>query len=249
MEDSRGESSAGREAAFVVPGREIERRGLRDHVYERILTLLLRGDTPPGTRLSIDQIARRLGVSPTPVREAFVHLERTGLVTREALKGYRMAPPLGQEQLAELFTAREMLESTAARLAAARADTVLPMLREAHERHRRAGEAVIAAADDGPADIALLADYFTRDREFHDVIFVCSNNRYLADMSANLDALLHRMKLLVHGGITDVHEAYVEHGVILAAFEQGNAEAIEQAMRAHIGNVRARALRDAPADS
>ena len=67
----------------------IERRGLRDHVYDHILQLLLSGDAAPGERLSIDTIARQLDVSPTPVREAMVQLERTGLVTREALKGYR----------------------------------------------------------------------------------------------------------------------------------------------------------------
>ena len=87
----------------------IERRGLRDHVYERILQLLLSGEAAPGARLSIDTIARQLNVSPTPVREAMVQLERTGLVTREALKGYRVAPPLGLAQLQELHQLVERL--------------------------------------------------------------------------------------------------------------------------------------------
>ena len=95
----------------------IERRGLRDHVYERILQLLLSGEAVPGRRLSIDTIARQLEVKQTPVREALVQLERTGLVTREALRGYRVAPPLGLDQLRELFDARIMLETHATRLA------------------------------------------------------------------------------------------------------------------------------------
>ena len=96
---------------------ELERRGLRDRVYDLVLEMLLEGDLDPGSRLSIDTLAKQLDVSPTPVREAMVQLERTGLVTREALKGYRVAPPFGPEELSELFDARLMLEVEATRLA------------------------------------------------------------------------------------------------------------------------------------
>lgn len=223
----------------------ILRRGLRDHVYDRILELLLQGQTQPGTRLSIDTIARQLGVSPTPVREALVQLERTGLVTREALKGYRVAPPLGREQLAELFEARMMLEQTATRLAVASGDELLAELRAAHARHREAGDAVIAAFDSDTADLAVSAAYYARDRDFHDVIFRHSGNRYLVDMSDNLGALLHRMRQSVHRGVTDVHEALAEHQAIIDAFATGDVERATAAMRTHIENVRARSLSEA----
>jgi DNA-binding GntR family transcriptional regulator len=219
-------------------------RGLREHVYDSILELLLRGETPSGTRLSINTIAQQLGVSPTPVREALVQLERTGLVTREANKGYRVAPPLGRRQLAELFQARQMLEETAASLAAAHASSLLPELRAAHERHRLAGEAVIAALDTGVTDVALAADYYARDRDFHDVIFRHSGNRYLVDMSDGLGALMHRLRQSVHRGVTDVREAISEHESIIDAFTSGEPGRAEQAMRAHIENVRDRELRD-----
>src|SRR5690606_32939295 len=114
----------------------IERRGLRDRVYERVLQLLLSGEVAPGARLSIDTLARQLDVSPTPVREAMVHLERTGLVTREALKGYRVAPPLGAAQLRELFDARLILETEAARMATPAGAVMLDELRAAEEEHR-----------------------------------------------------------------------------------------------------------------
>src|SRR5690606_42041440 len=84
---------------FMKLNSTIERRGLRDRVYDRVLVLLLSDEIPPGARLSIETIARQLSVSPTPVREALVQLERTGPVTREALKGYRVAPPLTVDQL------------------------------------------------------------------------------------------------------------------------------------------------------
>jgi len=222
----------------------IERRGLRDHVYDSILDMLLRTDPTPGTRLSIDTIARQLGVSPTPVREALVDLERTGLVTREALKGYRVAPPIGAEQLGELFEAREMLEATAARLATAAIDRMLPDLRAAQERHRLAGEAVIESVERGEPDVGLASDYFARDSDFHAVIFDHSGNRYLRDMSAGLGAQLHRLRQSVHRGVTDVREAIDEHNAIIDAFTGVDATAAVDAMTTHIRNVRARALHD-----
>ncbi|MGO1854584.1 MAG: GntR family transcriptional regulator [Microbacteriaceae bacterium] len=229
---------------FAFNTTSITRRGLRDDVYDSILELLLRGDTEPGTRLSIDTIARQLGVSPTPVREALVQLERTGLVTREALKGYRVAPPLGKDQIIELVRAREMLEGTAALLAGDSAQQLLPELREAHERHRIAGEAIITSLDAGRDDVALSAEYYARDHDFHQVIFRHSGNRYLMEMTDNLGAQLHRLRQAVHRGVTDVQEAIGEHEKIIGAFETGDPQRAQRAMEQHIKNVLIRSLRD-----
>lgn len=231
--------------AFELRSGSFARRGLREHVYDSVLDLLLRGDTAPGTRLSIDTIARQLDVSPTPVREALVQLERTGLVTRQAHKGYRVAPPLQHDQLMELFQAREMLESTAIRLAASSVDKLLPELRNAQERHRQVGESVIASLDDGEKDVTLTTEYFARDQEFHDLIIRHSGNRYMLDMSHNLGALVHRLRRSVHRGVTDVREAILEHEAIIDALATGEAETAAHAMQSHVQKVRDRALDDA----
>ncbi|MCD2498811.1 MULTISPECIES: GntR family transcriptional regulator [Microbacterium] len=220
----------------------IERRGLRDHVYDRILRLLLSGEAAPGARLSIDTIARQLDVSPTPVREAMVQLERTGLVTREALKGYRVAPPLGVEQLRELFDARIMLESRAARLATPASPAMLAELRAAEEAHRRIGERVITSLRAGDTDVELTTAYFAADAAFHRVVFDHCGNRYLSDMSESLGAQLHRMRQSVLHGVTDVREAIAEHEAIADAFAGEDPDAPERLMQHHIEQVRARSL-------
>ncbi|WP_460796698.1 GntR family transcriptional regulator [Microbacterium sp. GXF0217] len=220
----------------------IERRGLRDHVYERILQLLLSGEAAPGARLSIDTIARQLNVSPTPVREAMVQLERTGLVTREALKGYRVAPPLGRAQLQELFDARIMLESRAARLATPASGEMLDELRVAEESHRRIGERVITALRAATTDVELTTAYFAADAAFHRVVFQHCGNRYLTEMSESLGAQLHRMRQSAEHGVTDVREAIAEHEAIVDAFASDDADAPEEQMRRHIAQVRARSL-------
>lgn len=223
---------------------ELERRGLRDRVYDRILEMLLEGEVEPGARLSIDTLARQLDVSPTPVREAMVQLERTGLVTREALRGYRVAPPLEGEQLAELFDARLMLEVEAARLAAHHVDTLLPTLRRALEHHARESDRVVERLDRGSVPLSLTRAYFDSDLEFHRAIFAASGNRYIQEMYDSLGALTHRMRQAVIRGPRDVHEAAREHRAIVEAFASGDADAAVDAMRRHIESVRARSVDD-----
>lgn len=220
---------------------DVQRRALRDQVHDRILADLLDGAVQPGERLSIDTLARELSVSPTPVREALVQLERTGLVTREALKGYRVAPPLDREQLAELFEARLMLEERAASLAAPRASDLLPALRAAHEVHEAASHDVVHAHASGEVPLEVTQRYFEADGAFHAVILEHAGNRYVQEMHASLGALTHRLRQAALRGPSDVIEAIAEHRAILDAFAS-QPEVAADRMRDHIANVRDRSL-------
>lgn len=240
-----------------IPRADIERRGLRDLVYERILEILLTGEISPGERVSIDGLARQLNVSPTPVREALVDLERTGLVDREALRGYRVSPPLDRRQLQELFIARETVETTATRLATPADDELLDALAAAHADHERAGKKVreTAAHGDETADspeearhmqVNAAQEYFARDRDFHDRILEHCGNRYLVKMSNDLGAQVHRLRQALPHGINDVDEALSEHRAILEAFASPDPTAPESAMRHHVRMVAHRALVEDP---
>ncbi|AMM21583.1 GntR family transcriptional regulator [Frondihabitans sp. PAMC 28766] len=223
--------------------RSIERRGLRDHVYDRVLDVLLGPDVEPGARLSIDSIARELGVSPTPVREALVQLERTGLVTRVANKGYRVSPPLAAEQLDALFDARALLEGGATELAAAHASALVPRLEKALARHAETAAAVDEAVARGDLPVELLRTYFADDWNFHHVIFESTGNPFLVDMSEAISTRVHRMRQTLKTGISDADDAIVEHRAIIDALGVGPAAAAD-AMRSHIENVRERSRLD-----
>src|SRR5690625_5591325 len=86
-------------------GMAIKRQVLRAEVEELILERLLESRWSPGSRLSIDGLARDLEVSPTPVRGAMVSLERSGPVEYVALRGYAVAPMLDVEHRWEEHTA------------------------------------------------------------------------------------------------------------------------------------------------
>lgn len=225
------------------------RRALRDQVYEQLFELLLQGGLEPGTRLSIDTLARELQVSPTPVREAMVHLERTGLVTREALRGYHVAPPLSRDQLNELFDARLMLEAAATEKASAFPEEVAKALRRAQQRHIEAGTRVIAAHESGErVPLRATQDYFEADAAFHAVLFEYANNRYLADMYQQLDALTHRMRQAALQGPDDVKEAIEEHQAVVEAFATGTSEDTLAAITKHIDSARHRAVSDSQSE-
>lgn len=221
---------------------EIERRGLREQVYDSVLRRLLDGRIASGERLSIEDVARSLNVSPTPVREAFVMLERTGLVSRVAQRGYRVAPPLDDAQLAELFDARLLLEEQAARLAHERRADLISELKRITREHDEHADEIVAYGPQSAVPIEATQAYFTSDAAFHNAIFDMAGNRYLVDMYHSLGALTHRMRQIALRGPEDVLDATREHHAIVDAFESGDADAAAAAMREHIRNVRSRSL-------
>src|SRR5690606_18753046 len=113
-----GRSGQGMTPHRPAPPQLLTRRALADQVYDRLIADLVDGRIEPDSAISIDGLARSLGVSQTPIREALGRLEATGLVTRLPFKGYRAAPPLSLEDLRQLSEARRVIEPANARLAA-----------------------------------------------------------------------------------------------------------------------------------
>lgn len=85
-------------------------------VYEKLKEAILSGEIAPGGRLVADQLARELGTSPIPVREALRRLEAEGWVENKPFVGARVTP-VRVEELEELFTIRLALEPILARTA------------------------------------------------------------------------------------------------------------------------------------
>lgn len=234
-------------SATTVAGfgtQRITQLGLRDRVYDRVLEFLMGHDVEAGMRLSIDGLARTLGVSPTPVREALVQLERTGLVTREANKGYRVAPPLAGDQLEALFDARLIVESGAVELAAHGNVTVLRERLAAALAVQAAVADEIAAVPGDSVPDELTARFFRSDWDFHQVLFDATHNPFLEEMSEIITTRVHRARQIVGGGDDDTERAVQEHRSILDALAVSPSAAVS-AMRVHIDNVRVRSRADA----
>lgn len=226
--------------AGTVPVREpLGRRLLADHVYDRLLADLVDGRLEPGAPIGIDAIARELGVSPTPVREALARIEWTGLVTRIALKGYRVAPPVTADDLRQLSEARRVIEPATASAAAGRATPELcDGLRQDLEDLRMAPR--------GPS-FADFRRYWEADERFHRRIAEHCGNRYLLRSYSALGGQVQRYRLFVGHGITDAPATLREHGLILAAIRDGDPERARTAMDRHIAGVGDRARQESAA--
>ncbi|WP_043499732.1 GntR family transcriptional regulator [Georgenia sp. SUBG003] len=226
----------------------LTRKVLRDDVHDALLEMLMTQQLAPGQSLSIDSLARELGVSPTPVREALVQLEHTGLVTRAALKGYTVTSPLSARQMAELVDARKVIELAAVERAVA-AEGIVETLRSVHAAH----EAVTRRYGlDGPAGVQdatqeQILEYFRADWAFHEAIIRSCGNRFIQQMASILGANVHRMRQTMDVGLTDAMDALHEHAGILAAFESGDAAVAVDAMREHLERVSGRAQAEAAA--
>jgi len=219
----------------------VRRQVLRAEVEELILERLLEARWTPGARLSIDGLARDLDVSPTPVREAMVSLERSGLVEYVALRGYVVAPMLDASQMAELLDARKTVETAALNRAFEDIDALLVDLEEAHAAH---GDVIARIDSAGAVSYELLQEHFHADWRFHQLLFDHADNRYLAKMVDTLRSHTHRMRQTWAGGppALDVHEAYTEHGRILEKVRRHHQDGAVHALIEHLDAVLERSL-------
>lgn len=202
---------------------------LTDAVYEALLARLMNHTMVPGDRIGIDQVARDLDVSPTPVREALARLESEGLVQKTPLKGYRASPLLDVAGFADLFEMRLLTEPYASALAAERVDTaVLARLEESAEVMQRFTE---ASNDDAHRDEAFKI-FAREDGRFHQLIADQCGNALLAEAIGRLRAHRHLYRLYFTEGIaTDTAR---EHERVLVALRTGDPGAAEAAMRTHL---------------
>jgi DNA-binding GntR family transcriptional regulator len=188
--------------------------------YSLILEAIDAGVYKPGDRLVESELADRLGVSRTPVREALQRLETQSMLTRDGRS--LIVASLDHNQLADLYAVRTELEGLAARLAARHAtDEELRVLRGMVSDDR--------ALVGGDPRVMSRAN-----RRFHKQIHLASHNRFLIQQ---LD-LVHRSMALMATtsfaaeGRDEV--AMVEHDRIVAALERRDPEAAYAALRAHI---------------
>lgn len=188
-------------------------------VYARLRADLQSGRLSPGSRLREVDLAQRLNVSRTPVREALKRLESEGLVTFVEARGL-IVTELSPDQVVKLYAMRELVEGAAARFAAEAASA----------GHVRALEEIYAQA----LTVADPDGTETLNRRFHETIRIASGNEYLQKSAG----LLEDSMLLLGGSAYSVpgrvDTARREHAAILDAVKRRDPDKAERAMREHV---------------
>jgi len=192
---------------------------LGEAVYRALLEGIRAGGWAPGDRLREEDVAARLKVSRTPVREAFGRLLAKGLVQQAHGRGL-IVRSLDMAEVFELYAMREILEGAAARLAARQASPAeIDALEDQLNRFETAEDA---------AELARL------NRAFHESIFQAARNRYLDRALQELQdgiGLLGSTTFSVPGR---PGPAAAEHRAIAAAIAGHDPDGAERAARAHI---------------
>ena len=204
----------------AVDADALRTRSRADFVFESLRDAISDGRIAAGERVREEEIARDLGVSRTPVREALQRLQQRGLLAFGAGRGLVVAG-LGQHQVLQLYAMREILEGSAARFAAQHAnETDIAIL-------YRLQKELADAAEDAAVLVML-------NRRFHQAMYEAAHNQYLLqtlNMLHDSLALLHNTTFRMPNRRSDSDE---EHHRIVVAIERRDPGGAEEAAREHI---------------
>ncbi|GLZ54313.1 GntR family transcriptional regulator [Actinomycetospora sp. NBRC 106378] len=194
-------------------------RSLREEVADELRSAVLSGDVEPGTHLTEQGVAERLGVSRLPVREAFRLLEAEGLLESLPRRGVRVVVP-DDTEIAMVHDIRMALELLAVERTAQRADPgVFAELAAALDAGDR------ASADGRDDELSAL------NERFHDMLAAGTGSRVLATV---LSSIRTQAQHLVGGRTAAAELSWEEHAAIVRAVLDQDGEMASMLMRRHL---------------
>lgn len=198
---------------------------LADQIRETLAEQIVSGELAPGTRLDEVEMAKRVGLSRTPVREAFKALTAMGLLEHRPRKGVVVAVP-DRQRIEEMFEVMAEVEATCARFAALRMTAKdrrdLEALHQQSLRLVRQGD---------------MSGYSAINMEFHALIYRGSKNSFLEETAQAVRRRVmpyRQSQFRVIGRLTSSH---AEHDDVVKAILRGDADGAETAMRQHVSKV------------
>ncbi len=196
-----------------------------DQVRESLRSAILTGELPPGSRLSVPDLARRLNVSRSPVREAVLQLVAEGLAVEHLRRGAEVVR-VDYLDLREIYAVRAPLEGLAAGLCAVNMNAAeLTALRG------------VLDAQGAPAVLKDARRYRELDLRFHELILQGSRNSRLRRSAELLMASARLAVSLLGDDPEHFNLSYTEHRAVVAALRGRDAPAAEQAMRNHLERI------------
>ena len=197
---------------------------LRDVVFNTLRQAILRGELKPGERLMEVQLANKLGVSRTPIREAIRKLELEGLVLMIPRKGAEVAQ-ITEKSLRDVLEVRGALEKLAVELACDKMT---------NEQFVELKEAAQSFKDNvNEKDVTKIAE---RDVKFHDIIYMSTDNQRLIQLLSNLREQMYRYRVEYLKDTEVFPQLIEEHEEIINALEKRDKKEAMAIMCRHIDN-------------
>ncbi|MCM1283061.1 MAG: GntR family transcriptional regulator [Muribaculaceae bacterium] len=197
---------------------------LRDVVFHTLREAILRGDLKPGERLMELQLASKLGVSRTPIREAIRMLEQEGLAVTMPRRGAEVAK-MTLKDMEDVLEIREVLDELAVKSACARIT--------AEQLQRLSVVNQQFESSTGTGDVKMIAE---ADETFHDVIYEATGNPKLVAMLNNLREQMYRYRIEYVKDPRNYPVLIREHEAILQGLKDRDVEQSVSAMQEHVTN-------------
>jgi DNA-binding GntR family transcriptional regulator len=197
---------------------------LRDVVFNTLRQAILRGEMEPGERLMEIQLAQKLGVSRTPIREAIRKLELEGLVVMIPRKGAEVAH-ITEKDMRDVLEVRSTLEELAVTLAIQNAtDEKIEELRAAN----KVFESAVVSKD--------VVNIVDMDVKFHDILYSMTDNARLIQIINNLREQMYRYRLEYVKDARTHSILISEHNDIIREIKDKNVDVARKVIRQHINN-------------
>ena len=197
---------------------------LRDVVFNTLRQAILRGEMEPGERLMEIQLAQKLGVSRTPIREAIRKLELEGLVIMIPRKGAEVAH-ITEKDMRDVLEVRATLEELVVALACKNVtDEKLAELKAANKLF----ETAIVSKD--------VVNIVDADVHFHDIIYTMTDNARLIQIINNLREQMYRYRLEYVKDARTHSILISEHNDIIKQLKDRNVEQAKKVIYQHINN-------------
>jgi len=199
-----------------------KRKSLREEVYDSLKKSILHGKLKAGQRLIEEQLAHQVGISRTPVREAFHKLERDDLVARLPKGGFAVRE-FTKEDVEEIFGIRSALESYAAYLATLH---ITPDKIAALEKKVEESAHALKSGDDEKAVLL--------QTEFHDLLYKSCKSKKLIEMINNFRDYFYRYRSALLQSAHGMHESAEGHRRMIDAMKKKNPRLVERLVRKHL---------------
>ena len=201
-------------------------RPLREIVYEELKRQILMGEITPGTRMMEVELAEKMGVSRTPVREAIRKLEKEGLVAIEPRRG-AYASDISIKDMLDVLEVRQDLEGMAAAMAARK------VTEDEKKAFIKANTAYMEAVKSGDTE-----EIIRCDEVFHKLIGDFSGNKTLNQLLSQLQELALRFRYLYYDDFSRYEKMPMEHEEIEEAILSGDSRKARIVAEEHIDNLK-----------
>ena len=197
---------------------------LRDVVFNTLREAILKGDLKPGERLMELQLASKLGVSRTPIREAIRMLEQEGLAVTTPRKGAEVAK-MTLKDMEDVLEIRDALDELAVRIACQKiSDEQLKQLEDMKELFEKSTQT---------GNVKKIAE---ADVTFHDVIYEATGNPKLVTLLNNLREQVYRYRVEYIKDPKNYPTLIAEHEAILESLKNRDVTNAVEAMHVHVAN-------------